>query len=120
MTDERDDLTEEASGVTEESLAAGGGSATPADMELVIEEVPPKVQWGLLVQVVLILALLGLGVVLYWRPASDGLLAPRWWHWVVLFVLFIVVVGMGTYRRRRRAHTELHSTLREQERLNQA
>jgi hypothetical protein len=66
-----------------------------------------------LLQIGLILLLLGLGVILYWRPAADGLLAPRWWHWVVLAAIFFSVVGLVARRRRLRSRRALRAGLDE-------
>lgn len=68
----------------------------------------------LVLEVGLILVLIGLGIVLYWRPAAEGMLAPRWWHWVLLAGIFFSVVGLETRRRKRRAHEALHEAIRDE------
>lgn len=55
----------------------------------------------LLLEVALILALLILAILLYWRPASDGDLRPNWWNWPTLAVLFFSIVALHTWRRKR-------------------
>ena len=67
----------------------------------------------LLLEIALVLLLIGFGAVLYLRPASQGLFSPPWWRSVALGVLFFGVVGLHTWRRRRRSHTALHQVIRE-------
>lgn len=55
----------------------------------------------LLIEVGLILALLVLSILLYMRPAADGVLRPNWWNWPTLAVLFFAIVGLHTWRRKR-------------------
>lgn len=69
---------------------------------------------SLLVEVVLILGLLVLALFLYWRPAADGVLAPRWWHWLALGTLFFAIAWLHTWRRRRLGHKALHRVIREE------
>jgi hypothetical protein len=71
-----------------------------------------RVDWPLLLEVVLVFVLIGLGVLLYWGPAAEGTLNPRWWHAVVLTVVFFAILGLAAHRRRRRRRTTLHQTLR--------
>ena len=55
----------------------------------------------LLIEVGLILTLIAMTILLYWRPAADGRLTPPWWHWPSLALLFFAVVGLHTWRRKR-------------------
>jgi hypothetical protein len=81
-----------------------------------MSEADRRVDRALLAEVVLVLALVALGLVLFWRPAASGVLNPRWWHWTVLAVLFFSVVGLAGYRRRRRGNRALHEVIREENR----
>jgi len=67
-----------------------------------------------LIEVVLVLALIALGLLLYWRPALEGALAPRWWHWVVLGSLFFATVGFHSWRRNRRNRLALRQVIRDE------
>lgn len=69
---------------------------------------------GLLLEVGLGLILFVLGVVLFFQPAAEGPLSPRWWHWLVLGVLFFALVGVHTFRRKQRRHRGLHEAIREE------
>jgi hypothetical protein len=80
------------------------------------EESGGKTDRVLLIEVVLILVLVGMAIVLYWRPAAEGFLSPSWWSWMVLAVLFFTVAWLHTWRRRHRAQRELHRTLDEESR----
>jgi|SRR5690606_28058193 len=70
------------------------------------------VERGLLLEIVLIVLLVVGGIVFYWRPAAMGELVPRWWHWVVLGLLFFAIAGLHTWRARRRSHRVLHEVIR--------
>jgi hypothetical protein len=68
---------------------------------------------ALLLEIVLILTLVIGGMVFYWRPAASGELIPRWWHWMLLGVLFFAIAGLHTWRARRRSHRVLHDVIRQ-------
>ena len=68
---------------------------------------------ALLAEIGLILLLIVLAMVLYFQPAAEGALNPRWWHWLVLGILFFAAVGLATWRRQRQSHHALHQTIRE-------
>jgi hypothetical protein len=68
--------------------------------------------WQLLLEIGLVLVLIGLGINLFFRPAAEGILSPRWWHWLLLGGLFFGVVGLRTLRRKGRSQRDLHETIR--------
>ena len=71
------------------------------------------IDWIMLFELGLAALLVGLGVSIYWGPAADGVLAPRWWHGILLGLLFFLLVGIDSWRRRHRGHTSLHRVLRD-------
>jgi membrane protein implicated in regulation of membrane protease activity len=72
-----------------------------------------KIDWSLLVQLLLIFLLVLLGTLFYWRPAAAGTLDPAWWHAVLLSTLFFACVWVISYRRRQRGRSELRRSLRD-------
>ena len=73
-----------------------------------------SIDWPLIVQVALVLVLLVLGFLLYWQPALEGRLTPRWWHWVPLAALLFGVAQLHTSRRRLKKRAELRRAIREE------
>lgn len=71
------------------------------------------IDWSLVLIIGLVVGASLLGSALYLFPAAEGMLTPRWWHWIVLGAAFFTVVGLITYRRKTRSHAELHRVLRE-------
>ncbi|MEX2571855.1 MAG: hypothetical protein WD737_11205 [Gemmatimonadota bacterium] len=69
---------------------------------------------ALLTEILLIAGLFATAVYLYWQPAADGALSPRWWHWMVLGLLFFGVVGFHMWRRRRGSRQALRESIREE------
>jgi hypothetical protein len=72
-----------------------------------------RTEKALLIEIVLVLTLVVGGVVFYWSPVAAGELIPRWWHWVVLGLLFFGIAALHTWRSRRRSHRVLHQVIRE-------
>jgi len=75
---------------------------------------PPRTDRVLLIEAGLVLLLAALGIVLYWRPAAEGFLDPRWWHWMLLAGLFFGIVWLDRWRRQRRTRAALRETLQEE------
>ncbi|MEX2582899.1 MAG: hypothetical protein WD766_06485 [Gemmatimonadota bacterium] len=72
-----------------------------------------RVEKALIVEILMVLALVVLAMLLYWRPAATGMLSPRWWHWVALGALFFAILALHTWRARHRSHRALHQAIRE-------
>ena len=61
----------------------------------------------------LTLALIGLAVYLYLRPAAEGLRSAMWWHWMLLGVLFFGIIALHMARKRRAGRDALHHVIQE-------
>lgn len=67
----------------------------------------------LMIQAVLILVLIGLGTVLFFRPVAADTLEPRWWHWLALGGLFFTIVALHSWRMKHRSQRTLREVIRE-------
>ncbi len=72
-----------------------------------------RIDRPLLLEIGLILLLIAVGTVLFLRPAATESLSPRWWHWLVLALLFFGVVGLHTWRAKHRSQRMLREVIRE-------
>jgi hypothetical protein len=72
---------------------------------------PHRTDRLLLLELGLAIVLVGLGVLFYWGPATGDGLSPRWWHGVILVLLFFALVGLDARRRRTRNRSALRQVL---------
>ena len=65
----------------------------------------------LLLEAALVLLLLGLFIAFYLVPAEEGTVGRPWWRTPVVVGLFFVLLGLESWRRKRRAKSGLSNAL---------
>ena len=66
-----------------------------------------------LIEIVLAMATVVAGIIVYLRPAASADLEPPWWHWPLVAMFFFGAAGIHTYRVRRDRRTDLRRAVRE-------